>query len=125
MDKTRRCFTLLELITVVIIMGILASIAFPVFTKTKEEVLNKEAKANLKLIQAAEKIYKMELGVYCASSDIDTINPSLKLDLTGQNWSYSADTTGTGTATRAGRTWTLYISNPDEPICSPSSNCPP
>jgi len=112
-------------------MGILASIAFPVFTKTKENVLDKEAKANLKLIQAAEKIHRMELGVYCASSGTDLnpppyqyLNQHLKLDLTGQNWSYSADTTGTGTATRAGRTWTLYISNPGEPTCS-GSNCPP
>lgn len=123
-------FTLVELLIVIIIIGILVAIALPSFEKTKENVLDKEAKANLKLIQAAEKIYKMELGVYYAGPDINNINPGLKLDLpkgASRSWNYQTDGNGTGIATRlvtSTRTWTLNINSPDEPTCS-GFNCPP
>jgi prepilin-type N-terminal cleavage/methylation domain-containing protein len=90
--------TLVELVVVIIIIGILAAIALPQFGKTKEHALSKEAIANLKLISAAEKIYRMETGSYYISSVEADINTNLKLSLTITNWDYSI-TGGVGSFT--------------------------
>lgn len=92
--KKDRGFTLIELLIVIIIIGILAAVALPQFNKTKEHALGKEAIANLKLIAAAEKIYRMENenNYYYPSSgnltNISDINTNLKLSLTEANWDY-------------------------------------
>lgn len=110
-----KAVTLLELITVVIIIGILAGIAYPLYDKARESALDKEAIANLKLIQSAEKIYKLELGSYYASSVIADINQNLKLSLNtaaSRPWDYQAIASGCAEATRkltGGRFWALPI----------------
>ncbi len=137
----RKGFTLVELIIVVVIIGILATFAMPQFAKTKERTLDKEAQANLKLIQAAEKIYRMEndLGTYypggAATNDITAINDNLKLSLpaSNTNWTYAVTATdpatANATATRVGsgaRVWTILLTSgaSDVPCCS-GTGCPP
>lgn len=133
-------FTLLELIIVIVIIGILATFAMPQFIVTKERALDKEAIANLKLIAAAERIYRMENGRYYPSpaateSDAGNINTNLKLFLTETNWDYSITTTGdpadtfTATAARNGTggyldcQYTLTHNDADgEP--NPNASCP-
>ncbi len=115
---TKRAFTLIELIVTLIIIGILAALSLPQFGKTREHALGKEAIANLKLIAAAEKIYRMEAitGYYPRvapnpQSDIGQINTYLRLSIptgtsplyTDRNWNYSvtgAANTFSSTATR-------------------------
>ena len=131
--QSKKGFNLTELIVVVVVIAILAALALPNFGAFKEKSLDKEAKASLALIQAAEKIYKMETNDYfpndgSSESDIDTINTYLKLSLptSNANWSYSVNANGgTGgytTATHAGRTWSLPFSS-DTYNCSPASAC--
>lgn len=135
----KKSFTLIEIIIVVIIIAILAALALPGFDVTKERTLDKEAKANLLLIQAAEKIYKMEHDTFypsgeTATSVIDDINSYLKLSLPANqvNWTYSLDNTVVasekGTATRVsagGRTWTILFppGSSDIPACT-GTGCP-
>lgn len=116
----QRAFSLVELIVVVIIIGILASIAMPNYLHTQERALDNEAKANLKLIQAAEKIYRMEEGFYypfSGTADTTQINTDLKLSIPGSSkWSYSIPTPqdGGSQAQRNGndnRIWTLGIAD--------------
>jgi prepilin-type N-terminal cleavage/methylation domain-containing protein len=132
----KKSFTLMEMLVVIIIIGILAALALPGFGVTKERVLDREAKANLALIQAAEKIYRMEAGVYYPSSgsesNIVNINTFLRVNLPtgGLSWSYATDTASTQiTATRvpSGRVWTLtYTEAVDatHPACT-GTGCPP
>lgn len=126
----KRAFTLIELLIVIIIIGILASIALPNFAGMKENALNKEAFANLKLIQAAQKIYKMETDRYYVSGGGDNaaINQNLKLSLpagANRNWTYATGANGCGIATRNGdnyRDWFLNINDEGDPRST--GNCP-
>ncbi|MCM8780687.1 MAG: type II secretion system GspH family protein [Candidatus Omnitrophica bacterium] len=94
-------FTLLEVLIVLIIVGILAALGLPGFTKAREMALDKEAIASLKLIRAAERIYRMEVGDYCRSAACSgnetLINQYLKLFLptTNKRWNYKVDPAGT------------------------------
>ncbi|MCM8791633.1 MAG: prepilin-type N-terminal cleavage/methylation domain-containing protein [Candidatus Omnitrophica bacterium] len=128
-------FSLLELIVVVIIIGILAGLALPLFYRTRERALDEEAKANLKLIQAAEKVYVMENGTYLGCSSIDCINENLRLSLPtslSRAWDYSVVLQGVDniiiTATRRinnpvlRRNWRLDKDD-EEPACQ-GQGCP-
>jgi len=125
-DKDKRGFTILELIIVVVLVGILASMGTISFSASKEKAMDKEAISNLKLIQAAEQAYFIDnyssvileggCTYYpCAGtvSDIAAINENLQLSLpTGskRNWNYTISFSGCITATRNGddgRSWYL------------------
>ena len=87
-------FTLQEILVVIIIIAILVALALPQFGVTRERALTKEAMANLKLIAAAEKIYRLEFSGYYPldgidKSNVDHINTDLKLSLSETNWDYS------------------------------------
>lgn len=60
----RKGFTVIEVMTVVIILAILATLAVPPFIKTMDAAKGRLAKTNLKLIYAAEKVYRNEVGQY-------------------------------------------------------------
>ncbi|GAG47841.1 unnamed protein product, partial [marine sediment metagenome] len=108
---TKNGFTLTELIVVVVILGILATLAIPNFFKVMENTKAKEAVASLHQIRAGEHIYRYEENAYWPSGagDNAAINAQLNLSLdTGaeRNWDYSitADaSTFTATATRIGK----------------------
>lgn len=133
--KMTTAFTAFELLVVIIIIGILATLSLPNLRKMKEKSYDNEAKATLKLLQAAEKIYYMQNGFYYPYSGAVThnsLNSSLKVFLPTSghvNWNYST-TTGTGAATASrfpsGRRWSIAITA-EEPTCTSlgGDNCIP
>lgn len=135
LTKANKGYTLTEMLVVIIIVGILAALALVNYTKAKEQTIDKEARANLKLVQAAQKIYRMENTFYypnAGTADTSGINTNLRLSMpegASRNWSYSAAaaTPGQGVAARnkaGGRSWTLPVAN-DDPTCANggSDNC--
>jgi len=131
-----KSFTLLELIVVVVIIGILVTLALIHYGSYKEQALDKEANANLKLIMAAERIYRMETGSYYPSGStqpdaLNNINANLRLLLSvaaNRSWNYltTADATPAtcAQATRNGgnlRTWRIRYSedNPQQNAICP------
>lgn len=92
-ELTKKGFTLLELMIIVVILGVLATLGLVNYTGIREHALGKEARANLKLIAAAERIYRMEYGFYYGrQADEAEINTLLKLSLptaAGRTWDYN------------------------------------
>lgn len=89
--------TLLELLITAVVVAILVALGVVNYTGSRERAIGKEADANLKLIAAAEKIYRMEVGGYYTSAGvtpeerIQNINNNLKLSLSSgssRNWDY-------------------------------------
>ena len=82
-DKIRG-FTLLEILVVVVIVGILASLAIPQYQKSVEKAKGSEAIANLNILRGAELRYWGEynhetINIY----DLDVENPNDNLEYFG------------------------------------------
>jgi prepilin-type N-terminal cleavage/methylation domain-containing protein len=133
-----KAYTLIEILVVLIIIAVLAALAWPNYLSIKEKTLNSEAKATLSLIRAAEKIYRMEQGFYypylADTSTISDINSYLKISLpeASAKWAINVASptisTGTGTATRSpgdGRIWDIDFTNDSDPDCTGGTYCPP
>lgn len=130
--------TLIELIIGAVIVIIISGISIPVYNKSKEHFLGKEAVANLKLIAAAEKIYRMNNLSYVSCNCINSAkcakpqsgcNAILKTNLNTQNWAYLVGVVSGSYEATASRqsggysdcTYTMRSSY-DEPV--PNSQCP-
>jgi len=136
-----KSFTLMELTVVIIIVGILATLAFVQYGGYRENSIDREAQANLRLIMAAERIYRIEIGVYYPSAGadpqahIDDINTNLRLSLNrvgNRNWNYQT-TVGGGspTCTEAqringpdSRTWRMRNTEDNPRNDSLNDTCP-
>jgi len=129
-----KAFTLIELIIVITVIGILVAFAAPQFGVTRERTLDREARAAIALIQAAEKVYRMEEGPYYPSpsgstTNIANINANLRLSLPAGStqWTYTVDSTGVGEvrAARSGGRRVLRLRfNDDQITCTPGGGDP-
>ena len=82
-------FTLTEILIVVIIVGILATLALPMLVKTLEKAKLGEAASNLNLIRTGEKIYFLEWSTF--TSDLDSLNIEDPNDATKRYFDYTIE----------------------------------
>jgi len=66
--KNKAGFTMVELMVVVIIVGILAAAAIPLYQANIKRAIRTEAEATLGAIRSAERIYKSEFNTYTAAT---------------------------------------------------------
>lgn len=89
-------FTLVELIIVVIVIGILAAVGMPQYTKAIEKARSAEALAGINNLQQGEKIYYANNELYLATDDItagtgkmsDAQQKNLDINLPQKGWTF-------------------------------------
>ena len=92
MLRNRKGFTLIELLIVVVIIGILAAIAIPKFTATKDKAKLASVKTDVRNTETAEEAYFSDYATYGSFSQLQTAsNFSLS---TGNTMTITAATNG-------------------------------
>ena len=88
-------FSAIELMVVVIIIGILATMALPNFSKAAERARIRSALAVLSAIHSAERVYYLDQGEYGTDTDLWVNNNYLANPNSDPDWSFRV---GTGRA---------------------------
>jgi type IV pilus assembly protein PilA len=72
-------FTLIELLVVILIIGILAAIAIPVFLHQRRKGYDAAAKSDLRNLAGFEEIYLSDVSVYGTIAAIQALEPKLNV----------------------------------------------
>ncbi len=121
--RDTRGFTLIELIIVVVIIGILASIAIPKFGNTKEKAYVAGMKADLRNLVTAQEAYFAEYVTYASATsnlnyNVSTGNTITLGTTTGTGWNATASNTGTA------HTCGIYIGTASAPMTGQAEGQP-
>ena len=109
----KKGFTLIEIITVMIIIGLLCAIGIPNYNAMVQQGAVTAAENNLSMIYGAQRNYYFTNGNYCITTSaqpcdsLSNINTALSLNLSDNYYAYSCTgnaTTYTCTATNANLT---------------------
>ena len=72
MSRNRSGFTIIELLIVILIIGILVSIAIPRFASTRDKAALASVKADVRNAETAEEAYFADAGHYATLSELQT-----------------------------------------------------
>lgn len=101
--SSRRAFTVIELLIVMVVVGILVAIAIPKFSSIKGTAYTTQLKADLRNFASAEESYFYQNGIYASNAAIlaPSFVPSEGVRLTvvqatASGWSATATNDNTG-----------------------------
>ena len=84
--RTKKGFTLVELVIVIVIVGILSVISVPIYRGYVEKAMVTEGKVLLSAIAKAELAYQVEHGYFLNVSGYDEYVSALDIDLRGNKY---------------------------------------
>ena len=124
-------FTLIELLVVIIIIGILAAIAIPVFLNQRKKAVDASMKSDLRTVANEEETYFTDSQAYKAvgaTSGSIVIGPDTVKLSTGNSLSVVLNTAGTAycvaaTNTKATNNW-VYVSSQGGLQPNTTTTCP-
>jgi len=102
----RRGFTLIELLITIVIIGILATLAVPNYTRMVEKARADQATTYLKVIRTGEKIYYANNFSYTACANLGELKDRIGAEVTQESYLFSvtSDTAATFLATAKRKT---------------------
>ncbi|HEX7106315.1 MAG TPA: prepilin-type N-terminal cleavage/methylation domain-containing protein [Acidothermaceae bacterium] len=77
MEKRDEGFTLIELLVVIIIIGILAAIAIPVFLNQRKKGYDTQAKSDARNLATLEETYMTDYNKYVGAADMAAVKGAL------------------------------------------------
>jgi type IV pilus assembly protein PilA len=102
-------FTLIELLVVIIIIGILAAIAVPVFLEQRKKGYNAAAQSDLRNLAEFEEIYLADFGHYGTGAAVIASEPTVNVSNGDQSLRVMSFTSANGyclaATTTQGQTW--------------------
>ena len=109
---TRSGFTIIELLVVMVIMGFLAAIALPYYSRNVAKSRQATAQAQLCAIQQAQETYKFQWGSYTTNTALlanwqNTITPYAFSIVAANATSFSAQAQGNIDGDTTLDTWTI------------------
>ena len=125
-DGSEQGFTLIELLIVTVIIGILATVAIPVFLNQRTKAYDSTAKSDLRNLANFEEIYLNDYGTYADIGTVKLGEPDLfpskgitlgVVDFTGPN-GYCLS------ATHSGSTNTWYYDSEGGGLQPANTGCP-
>lgn len=125
MSSSKRGFVMADVLTAMVIIGVLMLVLIAAYTNFREGAFDRMAKADLRKLQAAQQAHRIDMrefyplevpaGVLTSQADILAINANLRVALNanpGRPWNYTVFSSGCVQATRNSanaRGWYLPI----------------
>ncbi len=97
--KSQSGFTLLEILIVIIILGILAALAIPVYSAVREKAVKQEAYQQLAAIREAEQRYAAAYNTYTSSFTLLEYDPAAVAPGVTAHYTYTVPTATTAALT--------------------------
>ena len=104
--KSEKGMTLIELMAVVIIVGILAAVAIPMYTGYMVRARRAHAKTSLEQLRASQEMFRAERGRY--ANNVDDGSAAVALTILRNTWGAPAATVGDYTITMSAPTKTTF-----------------
>lgn len=102
--NNQKGFSLTEILIATVILAVLAAVAIPAFTKTREKAIAHQAIAYLRAIRVGEKIYRVKNGMYLGGlTSVAALKTNFGVEVTTDNLSFNVTATNntfTATATK-------------------------
>ena len=118
-SRTRRAFTLIEILIVVVILGILAAIVIPQFTDASQEAMESSVKSQLQTVRSQIELYNVQnpATAYNSATAFATFwDPLVQNDylMTAPKNPFQNSATAVGAAAAAGTGWVWAESSPGD-----------